>query len=205
LALPGKQQGRAAAISEELRESLLLRKQMGERELFIPLAEIESRSGRPEEALRILEQGLAGHEERVGAWVQLARVKSRLGRLEEALQHYRHVLDQLDPRNLPALRALAGDALAKGAAEHAQAYLERWREINPMDPELEDLSEEVAFMVDPGTETASGADAVPARDLLEMSLDELKPGYIPAPSVADDAAWTDVPRGRAARAGGGKR
>ncbi len=191
-------------ISEDLRQSLFLRKQMGEQELFVPLAEIECRSGRPEEALRILEQGLAQQGDRVGAWVQLARVKTRLGRLEEALQHYGHILDELDGHNLPALRALSGAAIATGAAERAQIYLDRWQEINPLDPELEDLREEVAAMVDSGYEKILGGISTPARELLDMSLEELKPGYMQAPSVVDGSAWADGPRGRAARAGGGK-
>ncbi len=204
MTLPGKQQLSPGDAFEDLRKSLRLRKKMGEQELFVPLAEIESRSGRPQEALRILEQGLAWQDRRVGAWVQLARVKSRLGRLDEALGHYRHILNELDERNLPALRVLANSALAAGDAKLARTYLDRWRGINPRDPELEDLAEEVEVMVNPESDTKIAVQGHSTQKLLDMSLDELEPGYIPAPSVQDESAWLDTPRVRAARAGGGK-
>lgn len=190
-----------AGIDEGLRESLRIRYELGETELFVPLAEIARRTGQPEQALSVLEKGLERWSWRVGAWIQMARVKAQLGRLDEANAHYRHVLEAIDPRNLPALRALAVASVATGDLEAAERYLQGWATVNPDDPELEDLQEEFAAMkADPAADTS--AKAAESRGILEMSLSELDEGFIEAPSVEDESAWSGKGRARSAKAGG---
>ncbi len=146
--------------------------------------------------MSLLEGGLARWPQRVSAWVEFARLKAQLGRMEEALGHYREVLERLDARNLPALRALAASALAAGDATAAGRYLEGWADEDAQDPELEDLREELAAM-------AQGAPArprsTPSPGLLELSLAELEPGYLTAPSPGDGAGWSTAAAGQKRR------
>jgi tetratricopeptide (TPR) repeat protein len=175
-------------------DALQRRLERGESELFVPLAELARRQGRAAEAARLLEAGLARWPQRVSAWVELARLKAQLGRMEEALGHYRAVLEGLDARNLPALRALAAAALAAGDLAAARRYLDGWAGEDPRDPELDDLREELAAMAAAPPAPASAAPRSP--DLLELSLAELEPGYLAAPSPADAAAWASAAGGR---------
>ena len=204
MTLPGKSERRSGAINEDLRESLRIRYELGETELFVPLADIARRSGQPEQALTVLERGIERWSWRVGAWIQLARVKAQLGRLDEANAHYRHVLEAIDPRNLPALRALAVASVSEGNLEAAEGYLQGWAEVNPDDPELEDLQEELSAMSsDPSTDDAkTDSEGTPSRGIMEMSLSDLDEGFIEAPSVADGSAWSGKKKARGAGAGG---
>ena len=185
--------GPGASAAAELQR----RFERGEGELFVPLAELARREGRSQEALRLLEAGLSRWPQRVSAWVELARLKAQLGRMDEALGHYREVLDRLDARNLPALRALAAAALAKGDAVAARRYLAGWAGEDPQDPELEDLREELAAIAqEPGTPEPP---AVRSPSLVEFGAAELEPGYLTSPSPADGAAWASAAAGRKGR------
>jgi predicted Zn-dependent protease len=125
-------------------------------------------AGDPAGARSVLEAGLAAGPDRAAARVLLARVSAREGDLPGALTVYRRLLDELDPRNLPALKALATAALAGGRLGEASALLERWRREDPEDPELGDCLEELA---------AAGAPEPEDRAVL------------PAPSPNDASAW----------------
>lgn len=180
--------GQEAAATAEMGLALQRRHAAGETELFVPLAELARREGRSQEALALLEAGLQQWPRRVSGWVALARLKSQLGHVDEALGHYRDLLDGLDPRNLPALRALAGAALARGDAAGARGYLDRWRAEDPEDPELEDLCEEMAALSSPWL--AAEAPARSAADgLLAIELGGEAAGFLAAPSPADGLAW----------------
>jgi tetratricopeptide (TPR) repeat protein len=172
----------------------------GQQPYFVPLAERERRAWRLERAIARLEAGLAGSPDRVGAWVLLARCKSQLGRLEEAFAHYRWILDKLDARNLPALRALAVHAVASGDRRRAGNYLRRWRREDPSDPEMEDLMAEVEAW----SEGAGGGEAGdPSRPgIMEIGLAGLEQKLMSAPGLDDEQAWAGEERSHAARAGG---
>jgi tetratricopeptide (TPR) repeat protein len=174
----------------------------GRREFFVPLAEGARRAGRLDRAIALLEEGLAISPDRVGAWVLLARCKSQQGRLEEAFAHYRWILEKLDARNLPALRALAVRAVAAGDRERAGNYLHRWKREDPLDPEMEDLLAELE---------GAGEDGAAARDepgdpsrpgILDIGLAELEQRLMPAPGLADGRAWDEPERPRPDRTGG---
>jgi len=175
----------------------------GRAELFVPLAEWSRRRGRFDEATRLLEDGLEHWPGRVAAWVLLARVEAQQGRIDQARQHYRHVLDELDPRNLPALRALAVAALETGERERARDLLERWRREDPLDAELEDFLELIESHppepAGPGEGDVPGAETPPEAgraEVLDLSLGELERDLLSAPSLRDEAAWDD-PEGSA--------
>jgi tetratricopeptide (TPR) repeat protein len=179
-------------------EDLRRRFERGESELFVPLAGLARREGRSQEAQQLVEAGLARWPQRVSAWVELARLKAQLGRMDEALGHYREVLERLDARNLPALRALAAAALAAGDDERARRYLAGWALEDPLDPELEDLREELAALSQEAPAPIA-AEAAPSAGLLELSLADLEPGYLPAPSPGDAGAWSAAAAGRKGR------
>ncbi|MCB9515020.1 MAG: tetratricopeptide repeat protein [Candidatus Krumholzibacteriia bacterium] len=175
------------------REALESRFARGERTLFVPLAELARRDGRLAEAAALLEQGLEECPRRVSAWVQLARLRAQEGRMDEALRHYRHVLEALDPQNLPALRALTASSLAAGDVDAARRLLEAWSAQDPEDPELADLLEELEAMG-----AADPSPPVPrAPGLMELSLAELEPAYLRAPSPDDPDAWAGADPQRA--------
>lgn len=178
--------GQQVAPPGELSRALRRRHDAGETELFVPLAELARREGRSQEALALLEAGLRQWPRRVSGWVALARLKAQLGRMDEALGHYADLLERLDPHNLPALRALAGAAFARGDLRSARSYLERWRLEDPEDPELDDLCEELGA----AGEGWSAAAAPPAAEgLLAIELGGEAAAFLAAPSPADAQAW----------------
>ena len=188
MAFPAKSEVRPRADSAAAREQLRQRYERGETELFVPLAELARRAGQTPEALALLQTGLKRWPRRVSAWVQLARLQAQSGHMDEALAHYRHVLEVLDPRNLPALRALVASSLATGAIDEARGYLETWAVEDPEDPELADFGEEVEAMAAKAPEPSRAPRATSPR-LTELSLDELEPGFLASPSPADGMAW----------------
>ncbi|MBM4116283.1 tetratricopeptide repeat protein [bacterium] len=187
--------GQQEALPSDLSRALRRRHAAGESELFVPLAELARREGRSQESLALLEAGLREWPRRVSGWVALARLKAQLGRMDEALGHYRELLEGLDPHNLPALRALAGAALARGELASAGSYLQRWRAEDPEDPELGDLCEELAALRG-GWLGAGGAEQTATEGLLAVELGSAAAGYLAAPSPADGQAWAAASAGR---------
>ena len=171
-------------------QELRLLLSQGRHELFLPLAHWAQREGRLEEARALLMEGLERFPDRVAALVLLARTNAQMGRLEEARQLYQRVLEEMDPRNLPALRAMAVASLSGGDEKRARGYLERWRREDPEDPELADLIAEMESE-NPGGEEAEEtlADDAAQPGILELGLSELEQGLLAAPSLADEDAW----------------
>ena len=145
----------------------------GERELFVPLADLARRSGQLELARELLGSGLDEFPERVSAWVLASRVEAQSGHLKEAGRLYLQVIE-LDPGNLPALRSLAAAALAVGESGQALGLTERWLAEDPADPEAEDLLAELLepaggeprplAPLPPGSESAIGRALSGARE-----------------------------------------
>ena len=198
MASPARWEPRPSEPGARGGQELRRRFERGESELFVPLAALARREGRTQDALSLLEGGLARWPQRVSAWVEFARLKAQLGRMEEALGHYREVLERLDARNLPALRALAAAALAAGDAAGAGRYLEGWANEDAQDPELEDLREELTAMAQgPSVPVLPRPAQTPG--LLELSLAELEPGYLAAPSPGAAAGWLTAAAGQKRR------
>lgn len=99
---------------------------------FIPLADALRQAGRCEEALNLLEEGLAEHPRAVGGLVTLARTLSAAGRTERAAAVASRVLEQ-DPDNIVALEMLGEDERRRGDPIAAITHYERLVQLEPDD------------------------------------------------------------------------
>ncbi len=99
---------------------------------FAPLADLYRKAGRLEEALEVLEAGLAEHPQYVSALVIMARCHVDAGRAAESGEAFTRVL-ALDPDNLVALKSLAEMALAGGDDARGASLLERVVFLDPTD------------------------------------------------------------------------
>jgi len=151
------------------------------------------RGGRPEEARQLLE-GLPGTSVRV----LLARLAMRRGDLDGAHDLYAQALAQ-DPGNLAALRSLASSAVRAGRNQEARELLDRWAALDPLDPELEDLTGQLVD--ESGLEAASPAlRPLPVGQDLEELVTRPETSVsppsafqegelMPAPALADPDLW----------------
>jgi tetratricopeptide (TPR) repeat protein len=139
---------------------------------FVPLAEAYLRKGSPEEALSLLEDGLARHPDFASAHLVAARVQRALGRVEGVEAALASVLT-LDPGNAPGLR-MKGE-LAEGQGDREGA-LAAFREALKQDPRYEDLEGriqriEAGLPLEPFSLGAEGE----AEDSAEETLDPEEP------------------------------
>ena len=99
---------------------------------FIPLADLLRQAGRTDEALSILEAGLARHPRAVGALVTLARCLAGVGRTTQAAEVGGRILE-LDPDNLVALEILGEEEQRRGDLMAAIGHYERLAQLEPAD------------------------------------------------------------------------
>lgn len=104
---------------------------------FIPLADLLRQAGRWDEALAVLESGLARHPDAVGGLVTLARTLAASGREDAAADVAVRVLE-LDPDNLVALELLADADERAADLPAAIAHCERLAQLEPGDPHWAD-------------------------------------------------------------------
>ncbi len=97
---------------------------------FVPLADAYLRKGSPEEALSLLEDGLARHADFASAHLVAARVHRALGRADGVEAALATVLT-LDPGNAPGLRMRGELAEGQGDREGAIAAFREALERNP--------------------------------------------------------------------------
>lgn len=135
---------------------------------FIPLADVLRQAGRCEEALTILEEGLAAHPRAVGGLVTLARTLAAAGRTERAAVVAARILEQ-DPDNLVALEMLGEDERRRGEPGAAITHYERLVQLEPEDRHwqaiLAGLREE--------RESEAGAGSGPDAGLATLTLVDL--------------------------------
>lgn len=99
---------------------------------FIPLADALRQAGRCDEALTVLESGLARHPRAVAALVTLARTYAGLGRPAQAAEVAGRVLEA-DPDNLVALELLGQQEQRRGDLLAAMGHFERLAQLEPDD------------------------------------------------------------------------
>lgn len=98
---------------------------------FVPLADVLRRSGAPDEALELLDEGLARHPSFASAHLVRSWVHHDRGDLAEAEEALRRVLD-LDPENARALHGL-GQLLARvGRVPVGRELVVRALELDPL-------------------------------------------------------------------------
>ncbi len=90
--------------------------------VFAPLADLLGREGQVEEALSLLEDGLARHPDYLSGMVVLGRTLMEADRRDHARKVLVRVLD-LDPDNHVALGLLADDALGQEIWDLAEPWL----------------------------------------------------------------------------------
>ena len=99
---------------------------------FIPLADLLRQAGQPEEALAILDRGLARHPRSVAGLVTFARTLASVGRPTQAAEVATRVLE-FDPDNLVALELLAEEDRRRGDLVAAIGHYERLVQLEPDD------------------------------------------------------------------------
>ena len=112
----------------------IVREDPGSR-LFLGLAEELMRNGEPEEALQVLEAGLAARPGQVAPTVARARCLVELGRLPDAWQALEPVLAR-DPTHLVAAKLAVELWLRMGDARSARERLDRYAPLGAADPDL---------------------------------------------------------------------
>jgi predicted Zn-dependent protease len=130
----------AAPTIEELREKV--RADPGSR-YFLGLAEALLRAGEREEALRVLEAGLAARPGQVAATVAKAKCLLELGRPGDAWGALEPLLER-DPAHLVAAKLAVEAFVALGDARRARECLARYAALNAADPDLDGLEGRVA-------------------------------------------------------------
>lgn len=105
--------------------------------LFFQLGELLRKEGRPDEAVRILSEGLEKHPRYVAAWVSLGRALLTLGNHQQAEEALERALE-LDPENGVAARVVGEAAIARGDWLRAVKALKLARGLSPRDRALDE-------------------------------------------------------------------
>lgn len=105
---------------------------------FAPLADLLRQEGQTEEALVLLEDGLARHPDSLSAMVILGHTLLDANRRDHARKVLVRVLD-LDPENFVALALLVDDAIGQEVWHLAVPWLEKLVEVEPNDPRWGEL------------------------------------------------------------------
>ena len=149
-----------------------------ESKTFAPLADLLRQDGQVEEALVLLEDGLARYPEYKTAMVILGCTLMDSNRLDHARKVLVKVLD-LDPQNLVALRLLAQDAYGQGIWHLAMPWLVRLAELEPQVDEWAEKLARVRQEVDgPGSESTSEPSGPEEFATMTMAEIYIEQGYL---------------------------
>lgn len=110
--------------------------------LFLQLAEEYRRLGQPEEALEVLSEGLKSHPATGAVQVVLGRCQLETGEHDAAVETLEQVVRR-DPTQMVAYRALVEAYLQQRNAGKARERLGLYAQLNPQDPEIEELSQRI--------------------------------------------------------------
>jgi tetratricopeptide (TPR) repeat protein len=148
--------------------------------VFARLADAYRKTGDPERALSILEDGLSRHPNYFSALIVQGRAFRDLNRAADAERAFRRVLD-LDAENLVALQALAELAREQGDLEEAAAWYERLTQVDPLNEGAARAFEELA-----------ARDMRQATEVIARELATAEPGHPrPPPGPEGDTVVHD--------------
>ncbi|HLE84939.1 MAG TPA: tetratricopeptide repeat protein, partial [Thermoanaerobaculia bacterium] len=153
--------------------------------VFLQLADEYRRLGQPEEAARVLEEGLEGNPGHVGAQVALGRCRLELGRPDEAVALLEGAIES-DPTQMVAYRLLVDAYLDQGRAEDARQRLRIYSLLNDSDPEIAELRRRIGEL-----DRRRGEDTVgsgPAAADRPAAAAAAAPDGEPFPALAEPAA-----------------
>lgn len=125
----------ADATIEQLERRL---REEGPGRIFLHLAEEYRRHGRPADAVRVLEEGLALHPEHLGALAALGRCRLDLDDAAGAVEVLERVIER-DPTQMVAYKLLVEGHLRLGDSEAARQRLRVYGLLNDRDPEIAEL------------------------------------------------------------------
>jgi len=170
----------AEAHQDEIAKLEALYEENPEGRVFIHLAEAYRKSGAPEQAHAVLEDGIARHADYASAHVVLGRVLQDLGREDEARASFERVLE-LDAHNLVALRGLADLARKAGRTEEALGYYRRLADLEPKDDELEEI---ITALEAEGPAVAPAPEAEPEAEA--AAVPEPEEPWMPGPEAEEE-------------------
>lgn len=122
---------------------------------FLAVADEHRREGRPQEAIEVLEAGLAQSPSSVAGFVALGRLLQQTGQLDKAIDSFQSAL-KLDPQNLVAIRQLGEVHLARGEKVEAIKRLKLFRGLSPGDREVAELIRQLDAELAPPPSPISG-------------------------------------------------
>lgn len=126
--------------------------------VFLQLADEYRRLGRPGDAVRVLEEGLAENPRYPAAQVALGRCQLDLGQTAAAAETLERVVAS-DPTQMVAYRLLVDAYVAQGKPEEARQRLRIYSLLNDADPEIAELRRRIGKLERqdrPEDETAAG-------------------------------------------------
>ncbi len=138
--------------------------------VFYQLGELLRRAGEREEAISVLERGLAHHPEYVAAWVSLGRTLFEVERYTASAEALTRALE-LDPENAVAAQMLGRCGVRRGDWEQAVRGFSLAVELIPGDDEL--VAELEAARAHLAPEEPSGEEGPPPR--VEEPREEASP------------------------------
>ncbi|HEX5630306.1 MAG TPA: tetratricopeptide repeat protein, partial [Acidimicrobiia bacterium] len=149
--------------------------------VFLQLAEEYRRQGQPLEALPVLEEGLRHHAASIAGQVALGRCRLEVGQAEGAAAVLEKVVER-DPTQMVAYRTLVDAYIRLGAATEARDRLSHYGQLNPQDPEIDSLGQQIETL-----ERAAVPVASPDRTVIDtVEAVEARPAFAPpepAPSA----------------------
>jgi predicted Zn-dependent protease len=125
-------------IMEKIARYRKLHSQDPQSRVYVPLADLLREKGEYEEALSLLENGLARNPGHQAAMVVLGRTLLQAGRRDHGVKILQRVLE-LSPDNFVVLRSLAECFVSKEEFAQARPLLERLTELEPEQPEWSKL------------------------------------------------------------------
>lgn len=119
---------------------------------FFPLSKVLYSAGAVDEAIQVLERGLAYHPEFVAARLDLAHIYHQTGRDDNAINQLEKVVS-LDLYNVNALKELVLIQIEQGFKKEALRHLRRLQELDPENDQYQEWIEKATSETEPETVT----------------------------------------------------